>query len=230
MSRLFRARWPGVVSVGMCQTLRDLDLGERQLSVAVSRVLRHLRRSAKLHDLPPLTYQLLLLAGRWACGRGKGFCGCCASSGGSESRRDFSVVDLAEFPASMPFASVTSRPLLQRACLACALDTWHVQTRPQSTVPKNSLRFVVHDFWATPCCVHGLEPFVRSWLHFLCRFVLLPFALRARPPASIPTRISTCSVPSLLVFRAAAIQRQKKKKNTHQTNHTEGARRPLSRA
>ncbi|CAN0113253.1 unnamed protein product, partial [Scytosiphon promiscuus] len=29
VSRLFRARWPGVVSVGMCQTLRDLGLGER---------------------------------------------------------------------------------------------------------------------------------------------------------------------------------------------------------
>lgn len=67
VSRLFRARWPGAVAVGMCQVLRDLDLGERQLSVAVSRVLRHLRKSAKLHDLPPLTYQLLLLAGR--CGR-----------------------------------------------------------------------------------------------------------------------------------------------------------------
>lgn len=66
VSRLFRARWPGAVSVGMCQMLRDLDLGERQLSVAVSRVLRHLRKSAKLHDLPPLTYQLLLLAGRCA--------------------------------------------------------------------------------------------------------------------------------------------------------------------
>eukprot|EP00903_Cladosiphon_okamuranus_P008699 g8335.t1 len=64
VSRLFRARWPGAVSVGMCQVLRDLDLGERHLSVAVSRVLRHLRKSAKLHDLPPLTYQLLLLAGR----------------------------------------------------------------------------------------------------------------------------------------------------------------------
>eukprot|EP00752_Nemacystus_decipiens_P005128 g4653.t1 len=64
VSRLFRSRWPGPVSVGMCQVLRDLDLGERQLSVAVSRVLRHLRKSAKLHDLPPLTYQLLLLAGR----------------------------------------------------------------------------------------------------------------------------------------------------------------------
>lgn len=65
VSRLFRARWPGAVSVGMCQMLRDLALGERQLSVAVSRVLRHLRKNAKLHDLPPLTYQLLLLAGRY---------------------------------------------------------------------------------------------------------------------------------------------------------------------
>ncbi|CBJ26049.1 Fanconi anemia, complementation group I [Ectocarpus siliculosus] len=64
VSCLFRARWPGAVSVGMCQTLRDLDLGERHLSVAVSRVLRHLRKNAKLHDLPALTYQLLLLAGR----------------------------------------------------------------------------------------------------------------------------------------------------------------------
>ncbi|CAM9697989.1 unnamed protein product, partial [Ectocarpus fasciculatus] len=64
VSCLFRARWPGAVSVGMCQTLRDLDLGERQLSVAVCRVLRHLRKNAKLHDLPALTYQLLLLAGR----------------------------------------------------------------------------------------------------------------------------------------------------------------------
>lgn len=71
VSRLFRARWPGAVSVGMCQMLRDLDLGERHLSVAVSRVLRHLRKSAKLHDLPPLTYQLLLLAGR--CARGMHF-------------------------------------------------------------------------------------------------------------------------------------------------------------
>lgn len=66
VSRLFRARWPGAVSVGMCQMLRDLALGERQLSVAVSRVLRHLRKNAKLHDLPPLTYQLLLLAGRYS--------------------------------------------------------------------------------------------------------------------------------------------------------------------
>lgn len=65
VSRLFRSRWPGAVSIGMCQVLRDLDLGERQLSVAVSRVLRHLRKSAKLHDLPALTYQLLLLAGRY---------------------------------------------------------------------------------------------------------------------------------------------------------------------
>lgn len=65
ISSLFRARWPGAVSVGMCQMLRDLDLGERQLSIAVSRVLRHLRKNAKLHDLPPLTYQLLLLAGRY---------------------------------------------------------------------------------------------------------------------------------------------------------------------
>ncbi|CAN0585852.1 unnamed protein product, partial [Ectocarpus sp. 12 AP-2014] len=64
VSCLFRARWPGAVSVGMCQTLRDLDLGERHLSVAVSRVLRHLHKNAKLHDLPALTYQLLLLAGR----------------------------------------------------------------------------------------------------------------------------------------------------------------------
>lgn len=64
ISRLFRARWPGAVAIGMCQALRDLDLGERQLRVAVSRVLRHLRKRAELHDLPPLTYQLLLLAGR----------------------------------------------------------------------------------------------------------------------------------------------------------------------
>lgn len=66
VSRLFRARWPGAVSIGMCQVLRDLDLEEEQLQVAVARVLRHLRKNAKLHDLPPLTYQLLLLAGR--CG------------------------------------------------------------------------------------------------------------------------------------------------------------------
>lgn len=66
VSRLFRARWPGAVSVGMCQVLRDLDLDERQLKVAVNRVLRHLRKNAKLHDLPALTYQLLLLAGRYA--------------------------------------------------------------------------------------------------------------------------------------------------------------------
>lgn len=65
VSRLFRARWPGAVSIGMCQVLRDLDLEEGQLKVAVARVLRHLRKSAKLHDLPPLTYQLLLLAGRY---------------------------------------------------------------------------------------------------------------------------------------------------------------------
>lgn len=62
--RLFRAHWPGSVSIGICQALRDLDLGERQLRVAVDRVLRHLRKRAELHDLPPLTYQLLLLAGR----------------------------------------------------------------------------------------------------------------------------------------------------------------------
>lgn len=68
MSSLFRARWPDAVSIGMCQTLRDLDLDERQLKVAVSRVLRHLRKNAKLHDLPPLTYQLLLLAGRFVPG------------------------------------------------------------------------------------------------------------------------------------------------------------------
>lgn len=66
VSRLFRARWPGAVSVGMCQVLRDLDLDEGQLKVAVGRVLRHLRKNAKLHDLPALTYQLLLLAGRYA--------------------------------------------------------------------------------------------------------------------------------------------------------------------
>ena len=65
VSRLFRARWPGALSIGMCQVLRDLDLEEGQLKVAVARVLRHLRKSAKLHDLPPLTYQLLLLAGRY---------------------------------------------------------------------------------------------------------------------------------------------------------------------
>lgn len=64
VSRILRARWPGVVSIGICQALRDLDLGEQQLRVAVSRVLRHLRKRAALHDLPPLTYQLLLLAGR----------------------------------------------------------------------------------------------------------------------------------------------------------------------
>lgn len=64
VSRLFRTRWPDAVSIGMCQVLRDLDLEEEQLKVAVARVLRHLRKSAKLHDLPPLTYQLLLLAGR----------------------------------------------------------------------------------------------------------------------------------------------------------------------
>lgn len=62
--RIFRARWPGPLSIGICQALRDLNLGERQLKVAVSRVLRHLRSRAELHDLPPLTYQLLLLAGR----------------------------------------------------------------------------------------------------------------------------------------------------------------------
>lgn len=68
VSSLFRARWPGAVSIGMCQVLRDLDLEDGQLRVAVARVLRHLRKSAKLHDLPPLTYQLLLLAGRYgAC-------------------------------------------------------------------------------------------------------------------------------------------------------------------
>lgn len=68
VSRLFRARWPGAVSIGICQALRDLDLGTKQLRVAVSRILRHLRKRAELHDLPPLTYQLLLLAGRWvAC-------------------------------------------------------------------------------------------------------------------------------------------------------------------
>lgn len=65
VSRLLRARWPGAVSIGMCQVLRDLELEEGQLEVAVARVLRHLRKSAKLHDLPPLTYQLLLLAGRY---------------------------------------------------------------------------------------------------------------------------------------------------------------------
>lgn len=65
VSRLFRAQWPGAVSIGMCQMLRDLDLGDGQLKVAVRRVLRHLRKKAKLHDLPPLTYQLLLLAGRY---------------------------------------------------------------------------------------------------------------------------------------------------------------------
>lgn len=64
VSRLFRARWPTSVAIGLCQTLRDMDLDERQLKVAVGRVLRHLRRRAELHDLPPLTYQLLLLAGR----------------------------------------------------------------------------------------------------------------------------------------------------------------------
>lgn len=65
VSRLFRTRWPGAVSIGICQALRDMDLGEAQLKVAVRRVLRHLGRNAKLHDLSPLTYQLLLLAGRW---------------------------------------------------------------------------------------------------------------------------------------------------------------------
>ncbi|CAN0490977.1 unnamed protein product, partial [Laminaria digitata] len=65
---LFRARWPGAVSIGMCQVLRDFDLEDGQLRLAVARVWRHLRKSAKLHDLPPLTYQLLLLAGKYgAC-------------------------------------------------------------------------------------------------------------------------------------------------------------------
>lgn len=65
VTRLFRARWPGAVAIGMCQALRDLELGEAQLRVAVHRVLRHLRKNAKLDELPPLTYQLLLLAGRY---------------------------------------------------------------------------------------------------------------------------------------------------------------------
>lgn len=66
ITRLLRARWPSSIAIGICQTLRDLDLGDRQLKVAISRVLQHLRRHAKLDELPPLTYQLLLLAGR--CG------------------------------------------------------------------------------------------------------------------------------------------------------------------
>ncbi|CAM9523659.1 unnamed protein product, partial [Choristocarpus tenellus] len=64
ITRLCRARWPGPCSIGICQVLRDVDLGERQLSSAVARVLRHLRGRTDLHDLPPLTYQLLLLAGK----------------------------------------------------------------------------------------------------------------------------------------------------------------------
>lgn len=66
VTRLLCARWHSSIAIGICQTLRDLDLENRQLKVAVSRVLQHLRKHAKLDELPPLTYQLLLLAGR--CG------------------------------------------------------------------------------------------------------------------------------------------------------------------
>ncbi|CAM9895492.1 unnamed protein product [Discosporangium mesarthrocarpum] len=64
ISWLCRAHWPGPCSIGICQTLRDMDLGERQLAAAVGRVLRHLRGRTALHDMPPLIYQLLVLAGK----------------------------------------------------------------------------------------------------------------------------------------------------------------------
>ncbi|CAM9315200.1 unnamed protein product, partial [Phaeothamnion confervicola] len=58
------AAWPAGCAGGIVETLRDLPLSAEQLDTAVRRVTRHMRGRAALSELPPLSYQLLLLAGK----------------------------------------------------------------------------------------------------------------------------------------------------------------------
>lgn len=56
--------WPAACGVGLAQVLRDLTLTEHQLPTVIKRILKHIQERRDLQALPPLSYQLLVLAGK----------------------------------------------------------------------------------------------------------------------------------------------------------------------
>jgi FANCI solenoid 1/FANCI solenoid 2/FANCI helical domain 2/FANCI solenoid 4/FANCI helical domain 1 len=67
ISTMCSKKWPVGAGVALTATLKDLPLTDAQVKLAARSTLRHLRSLEDIEQLPALTFELLLLAGRPAC-------------------------------------------------------------------------------------------------------------------------------------------------------------------
>jgi FANCI solenoid 1/FANCI solenoid 2/FANCI helical domain 2/FANCI solenoid 4/FANCI helical domain 1 len=67
ISTMCNKKWPVGAGVALTATLKDLPLTDAQVRLAARSTLQHLRSLDDIEQLPALTFELLLLAGRPAC-------------------------------------------------------------------------------------------------------------------------------------------------------------------